>query len=63
MDASASKPKADGTDLPPTDPDKGLSAAEAAKRLAQFGPNALEERHKSLLQRIFGYFWGPIPWL
>lgn len=54
---------ADTADLPPTDPDKGLSAAEAARRLEQFGPNALEEKHKSLLQRVFGYFWGPIPWL
>jgi len=50
-------------DLPPTDPDTGLSAAEAAKRLDRFGPNALDETHESLLSRLFGYFWGPIPWL
>ncbi|MFC2967207.1 plasma-membrane proton-efflux P-type ATPase [Acidimangrovimonas pyrenivorans] len=49
--------------LPKTDPTTGLSAAEAAKRLEQFGPNVLEETHVSLLARIAGYFWGPIPWL
>ncbi|PTW49639.1 plasma-membrane proton-efflux P-type ATPase [Rhodovulum kholense] len=53
----------EGKTLPPTDPQKGLSTAEAAARLEQFGPNTLAEEHRSLLKRIFGYFWGPIPWL
>lgn len=52
---------ADG--LPATDPATGLSAAEAEARLARFGPNALAEEHKSLMTRVLGYFWGPIPWL
>lgn len=43
--------------------DYGLSAAEAQQRLAQFGPNALEEKKISLLTRFLGYFWGPIPWM
>ena len=32
-------------------PDQGLSAAEAAKRLAQYGPNAIVEKERSLLPR------------
>ena len=42
---------------------KGLSAEEAKKRLEQLGPNALPEKHKSMLIRFFSYFWGPIPWM
>lgn len=43
--------------------DQGLSAAEARQRLAQVGPNALQEVKVSLLTRFLGYFWGPIPWM
>ncbi len=42
---------------------QGLSSEEAAKRLRQFGPNALEEKKRSALLRLLGYFWGPIPWM
>jgi H+-transporting ATPase len=42
---------------------QGLSADEAAKRLAQYGPNALEEHKVSPLMKFLGYFWGPIPWM
>ncbi len=42
---------------------QGLSAAEAANRVREVGPNALEEKHVTLLQRILPYFWGPIPWM
>ncbi|HEB95614.1 MAG TPA: plasma-membrane proton-efflux P-type ATPase [Sedimenticola thiotaurini] len=41
----------------------GLSSAEAASRLQQYGPNALQEEHVSALRRLLGYFWGPIPWM
>ncbi|MGE4482633.1 plasma-membrane proton-efflux P-type ATPase [Acidocella sp.] len=41
----------------------GLTTAEAEKRLAQAGPNALAEHHVSLWRRLLGYFWGPIPWM
>ena len=45
------------------DPKTGLSAAEAAQRLAQCGPNALAEEKKNQWL-IFGkYFWGPMPWM
>ena len=41
----------------------GLSSANAAQRLERYGPNALPEQHVSALRRLFGYFWGPIPWM
>ncbi len=41
----------------------GLTGAEAAKRLAADGPNALPEKKVNPLLRIFSYFWGPIPWM
>ena len=41
----------------------GLSAAEAARRLAKTGPNAIPEEHRSLLAELASYFWGPIPWM
>ena len=42
---------------------QGLSGDEAARRLAQYGPNALEEHKVSPLMKFLGYFWGPIPWM
>jgi H+-transporting ATPase len=41
----------------------GLSQAEAAKRLTQYGPNEIEEKKKNVLLKILSYFWGPIPWM
>ena len=46
-----------------SDPQRGLSAAEAARRLAQYGANAIPEKHLSPLRQFLGYFWGPIPWM
>ncbi|MFZ0468101.1 MAG: plasma-membrane proton-efflux P-type ATPase [Thiogranum sp.] len=43
--------------------ERGLSAAEAQQRLAQFGRNALEEKKVSPLKQFLRYFWGPIPWM
>jgi H+-transporting ATPase len=42
---------------------KGLSQAEAAKRLAQNGPNALKEVKVNPFLKFLTYFWGPIPWM
>jgi H+-transporting ATPase len=52
----------------PKDPDApatfaGLSAAEAARRHAQFGPNAVVEERVSPLKRIARHFWAPVPWM
>ncbi len=43
--------------------DKGLTSAEAAKRLEQCGKNALEETHESPVLKFLKFFWGPIPWM
>jgi H+-transporting ATPase len=53
---------APGTE-PQTDPEQGLSAAEAQRRLARYGPNTLAEEHVSALKKLLTYFWGPIPWM
>jgi len=45
-----------------TSPD-GLSQAEAQKRLAQYGPNEIEEKKTNPFLTFFTYFWGPIPWM
>ncbi len=42
---------------------QGLSSAEAERRLAQNGLNALPEKKTNLLLKFLGYFWGPIPWM
>ena len=43
-----------------TSPD-GLSQAEATKRLAQYGPNEIEEKKTSAFRQILTYFWDYIP--
>lgn len=45
------------------DPAQGLSSTEVQTRLEKFGPNALEEKKKSQLWILLGFFWGPIPWM
>jgi H+-transporting ATPase len=42
---------------------EGLSQAEAKKRLAQYGPNEIEEKKTNVLLKLLSYFWGPIPWM
>jgi H+-transporting ATPase len=42
---------------------KGLSQAEAKKRLAEYGPNEIEEKKTNPLLKFLSYFWGPIPWM
>lgn len=41
----------------------GLSQAEAAARLQQFGYNELPEKKRSPLLTFLTYFWGPIAWM
>src|SRR5487761_1186939 len=41
----------------------GLTQAEAAKRLIQYGPNEIEEKQTNPLLKFLSYFWGPIPWM
>jgi H+-transporting ATPase len=42
---------------------KGISQEEAARRLLQFGPNAIEEKKVHPALKFLSYFWGPIPWM
>ena len=42
---------------------KGLSQAEAQQRLAQYGPNEIEEQKTNPFLKFLTYFWGPIPWM
>ena len=46
-----------------TSPEKGLTGAEAEKRLAQYGANEIAETKTSPLLKFLSYFWGPIPWM
>jgi H+-transporting ATPase len=41
----------------------GLSDAEAQRRLAEDGPNAIEEHHRSAVIEFLSRYWGPIPWM
>jgi H+-transporting ATPase len=41
----------------------GLTEVEAKKRLAQYGPNEIEEKKTNLVLKFLSYFWGPIPWM
>ncbi len=41
----------------------GLTEEEARQRLAKDGPNAITAKEAPLWHKLFGYFWGPIPWM
>ena len=41
----------------------GLSSAEAVRRRAEFGPNAVVEEHVHPLVRVARHFWAPVPWM
>ncbi|MEW6288019.1 MAG: plasma-membrane proton-efflux P-type ATPase [Chloroflexota bacterium] len=41
----------------------GLTSAEAARLLAQYGPNALAEAKKHPVLDFLKRLWGPIPWM
>ena len=42
---------------------QGLTSEEATTRLAKDGPNAIVAKEEPLWHKLFGYFWGPIPWM
>lgn len=46
-----------------TDPITGLTSAEAAKRLMQFGSNAVPEARQNPLLLLLKKFWAPVPWM
>jgi H+-transporting ATPase len=41
----------------------GLSSAEAASRLARFGPNAVAEDRRHPAWQVLRHFWSPVPWM
>ncbi len=45
------------------DTDLWLTQAEAATRLAHYGPNEIAEHKINPLLKFLSYFWGPIPWM
>ena len=49
--------------LPPTDPARGLSAAEAAARLTRFGLNAIADSTIPAWRQLLAKFWAPVPWM
>ena len=48
---------------PPAPAQGGLTAAEAAARLAADGPNALPEEPPHRLRDLARRFWGAVPWM
>ncbi len=46
-----------------SDRSRGLTAEVAERRLAQFGPNEIEEHEEPTWHQVFRRFWGPIPWM
>lgn len=46
-----------------TNGNTGLTSAEALRRLAEFGPNAIAEAASSRWRLFLTKFWAPIPWL
>jgi H+-transporting ATPase len=41
----------------------GLSSGEAARRLLEYGPNAVVEEQIHPLAQIASHFWAPVPWM
>jgi H+-transporting ATPase len=41
----------------------GLSSAEAARRLLEFGPNAVVEERIHPVAQAVSHFWAPVPWM
>ncbi|KAJ1556611.1 plasma membrane H+-ATPase, partial [Cladochytrium tenue] len=56
---TAAAPRVDDS-LLQTDATTGLTEAEAAARLARFGPNALQEEHENAFLKFLSFFVGPI---
>jgi H+-transporting ATPase len=42
---------------------KGLTSADAARRLSEFGPNAIPEPRPHPVLAFLAKFWAPVPWM
>ncbi|MBU6261078.1 MAG: HAD-IC family P-type ATPase, partial [Burkholderiales bacterium] len=52
-----------GPAWPPADRATGLSTAEAQRRLALCGVNAIAETRTAPWRQLLGKLWGPVPWM
>jgi H+-transporting ATPase len=48
---------------PPISSGRGLTAAEAVKRLEQYGPNMAPEERRHPLLALLRKLWAPVPWM
>lgn len=46
-----------------TDPQRGLTSADAENRLSRYGPNEVPEKRRNPLKSFAGKFWGPGAWV
>jgi len=58
--ATLEKAKAKVTDIAA---ERGLTGAEARRRLEKFGPNAIPDTALHPLRRAAEKFWAPVPWM
>src|ERR1700677_4076918 len=53
----------EAADSGPTNTETGLASEEAARRLKQFGPNAVPDTNLNPLRMALEKFWAPVPWM
>ncbi len=64
MDPSRSSDDAgQATTAPPDAAPVGLTGREAARRLAEAGPNAVADSSPHPVRRALGKLWAPVPWM
>jgi len=51
------------SDIAAEKPPVGLTAEEAARRLAQYGRNEVAEAREDVLKKIARHLWAPVPWM
>jgi H+-transporting ATPase len=51
------------SDLEPEPSPAGLTSVQARALLAECGPNTVPEQRPSVLSRLAGGFWAPVPWM
>jgi H+-transporting ATPase len=56
-------PAAPSTGTAASDPQGGLSSAEAQRRLQATGPNAVPDTSEHPLRRALEKLWAPVPWM
>ena len=54
---------ADGAVVPSGELLGGLTAGQARRLLAEVGPNTVPEQRPSVLARLVGALWAPVPWM